>query len=273
LAHILRSEGDAVGANKRVEQAVDLAAAYLATINDGKYVASEQAHLWLRQGNLEAARRWASGLDHGKFAGAQELDTGGSLGARIIVLYELIVFARLLIADEDQVRALSVLRLILPSLEDLGYASKLIEVHVLMALGFSGCGDEDQALSSVGKAIQLAKPEGYRRIFLEEGHELAALLEKIGEGEEPSQFAGSLLEAIAQVTGASKAQPDLIEPLSAREVEILRMLTSDMTAPEIAEHLDIAVTTMRTHTRNIYGKLGVHSRYEAVSKAEELNLL
>ena len=99
------------------------------------------------------------------------------------------------------------------------------------------------------------------------------LLREIEIRGEGSEFGHDLLNSFPPPVGKRKSQTDLVEPLSEREIEVLRILRTELSAPEIAQHLHISVTTMRTHTRNIYSKLGVHSRFEAVTRAEELDLL
>jgi len=134
-------------------------------------------------------------------------------------------------------------------------------------------GDTSEANSSLNKAISCAQAEGYTRIFIDEGTRLVRLLQKHIARGEPAEFANDLLEWLSRSADKPETMTTLVEPLSERELEVLRMLRTDLSAPEIADRMHIAVTTMRTHTKNIYSKLGVHSRFEAVAKAEESNLL
>jgi LuxR family maltose regulon positive regulatory protein len=161
------------------------------------------------------------------------------------------------------------LALLLPSLEQLGYSSKIIEIHLLKAVGLVAKREMVPAMRSLKTAVNLARPEGFTRIFIEEGVEIGGLLQELAD---QSEFTTKLLTALPSAETPS-TQADLVEPLSDREIEVLRMLATELSAPEIAEHLYIAVSTMRTHTKNIYGKLDVHSRFEAISRARELNLL
>jgi LuxR family maltose regulon positive regulatory protein len=249
--------------------ALKLAVDNLATQTDDKYVACQQAHLWVRQGDLNAARRWAieRGLD--KYTQAENLDLSGRTGDDIILHYELIVFSRILIEEKQIGQALSVLNLIQPSLKQWGYLKQIIEIYIIRAVGLHAQGYIDSAISAFQTAIDLAKPEGFTRVFLDEGQRVVPLLQELVSRGDKSKFTNGLLKSLTK----SKTQITLVEPLSEREIEILRMLTTELSAPEIAERLHIAVTTVRTHTKNIYSKLGVHSRFEAVTKGEELNLM
>ena len=273
LAHIRQSKGDVEGANQMMADALKIAVQYSATEKDDRYVASQQAHLRVRQGDLKAAWRWATGLGLKDYLGANKLDLTGRLGEDIILRYELIVFTRVLIAEKQWGKALSLLNLLLPSLEEIGFLSKIIEMHILIALGMVGQGDVKRAISSLLTAINLAEPEGFTRLFLDEGPVMIRLLQEYQAGNDKSEFVDVLLNTSMQITEKPEIPTKSLDPLSEREIEILRLLTTDLSAPEIAEHLHIAVSTIRTHTKNIYSKLGVHSRFEAISKAKDRNLL
>jgi LuxR family maltose regulon positive regulatory protein len=273
LAQIQQSQGDVDGANQSIVDALIIAAKYLDTETDDRYVASQQAHLWVRQGDLQAARRWATERGLKEYIGVNKLDLSGRLGEDIILRYELIVFSRFLLAEKQCEEALSILNLLLPSLEELGYLSKTIEIHILIAIGMYGQGDITRAISSLKTAANLAESEGFTRLFLDEGPVMFRLLQEFKARNHKSEFVDLLLSTISQVGEKSKTPSGLVESLSDREIEILRLLTTDLTAPEIAEHLHVAVSTMRTHIKNIYGKLDVHSRYEAIAKAKDIHLL
>jgi LuxR family maltose regulon positive regulatory protein len=131
----------------------------------------------------------------------------------------------------------------------------------------------------------LAKPEGYVRIFVDEGPPMAELLTRMkDEGGRMKEYIHKLLAAFgkqkdvypfdsAQDRPSSLSPQPLVEPLSKREFEVLRLLATELNGPEIARELMVSLNTMRTHTKNIYSKLGVHNRREAVRRAEELDLL
>jgi LuxR family maltose regulon positive regulatory protein len=124
------------------------------------------------------------------------------------------------------------------------------------------------------QALISAEPEGYVRVFVNEGDLMKTLLRKAETRGFAPDYTSKLL--VAFETEPVHVEPpsasSLIEPLSERELEVLRLLKTELSGPEIADHLMIALSTMRTHTQNIYSKLGVSNRREAVRKAEELNL-
>jgi len=145
---------------------------------------------------------------------------------------------------------------------------------VLQALAYQAQRNDDQALSSLEEALILAEQEGYVRTFIDEGDPMQELLHQASSQGVATDYIGKLLTAFesGRLVKQQIAQP-LIEPLSERELEVLRLLATELTGPEIARELMISLNTMRTHTKNIYSKLNVNSRLAALSKASELNLL
>jgi len=144
---------------------------------------------------------------------------------------------------------------------------------VQQALAHEAQGDIPPALVSLERALALAEPEGYVRIFVDEGGPMAALLrEAAKQGTTPS-YVNQLRAAFGKAEGRRPVTQLLIEPLSKRELEVLGLLGTELNGPEIARELMVSMSTMRTHSRNIYSKLGVHNRRAAVRRAEELNLL
>ncbi len=140
-------------------------------------------------------------------------------------------------------------------------------------------GEKDQAVQVLAKALDLAEPGGYIRLFVDEGALMAQLLlEAASRGIRPDYIARVLAafegEPKEERQAASVPAPSLlIEPLSPRELEVLKLLRTELNGPEIAQHLIVSLHTLRTHTNNIYNKLGVNSRRAAVRRAEELDLL
>jgi LuxR family maltose regulon positive regulatory protein len=158
-----------------------------------------------------------------------------------------------------------------------GRAGSVIEALVLQALAHQAQGDIPPALVSLERALTLAEPEGYIRIFVDEGQPMQTLLaESLAHGADPV-YVTRLLAAMNQQMGDETAIPDpnqlLIEPLSKRELEVLRLLAMGHTNQAVADELIIAVSTVKKHVNNIFGKLGVGSRTQAVSRARELDLL
>ena len=119
----------------------------------------------------------------------------------------------------------------------------------------------------------LAEPESYVRTFVDEGPPMAALLREAAKQGIAPNYVNLLQTASGKTDGRRPINQPFIEPLSERELEVLRLLGTELSGPEIARELIVSPNTMRTHTRNIYSKLGVHNRRAAVRRAEELDLL
>jgi len=250
-------------------------------------VAMVQARLWIEQGNLEAARRWAEErglLEKGERlrlsvdpAALEEVDAGFP---HRLLKYEYPIVARLLIALDRPQEALSVLEPLLPIADRRRRTGIKIETHVLQALAFQAQGDIDRAMAALERALSLAEPQGYARIFLDEGAPMARLLyEAAARGIAP-EYAGKLLAAFGvSECGGIRETPLyphtqlLIEPLSERELEVLQLIAEGLSNREIAQRLVLSLNTVKGHTRKIYEKLGVHSRTQATAKANTLGIL
>jgi LuxR family maltose regulon positive regulatory protein len=248
---------------------------------ESRPIAALRARVWLAQGRVAEAQAWAqeNGLSMD-----DELDFRRE--------FEHITLARLLFARYRSDPAGSALREVAGFLERLrrvaeagGRVGSLIEILVLQALAHRDRGDTPLALACLERALALAEPEDYVRSFVDEGQPLAALLralEALAAGGMPRRDAYRrrvLAAGEAQPAGAAPSSPErgdgaprLIEPLSERELEVLRLLRTELSGPEIAHELTVSLNTLRTHTKNIYGKLGVNSRRAAVRRADELAL-
>ena len=128
-------------------------------------------------------------------------------------------------------------------------------------------------LHPLQRALTLAEPEGYVRIFVDEGPPMASLLRAAAKQGIAPSYVRRLLAAVNKTEDAAPVQPGLIEPLSERELDVLRLLGTDLDGPDIARELTVSLSTVRTHTNRIYAKLGVNNRRAAVRRAEELDLL
>jgi LuxR family maltose regulon positive regulatory protein len=150
---------------------------------------------------------------------------------------------------------------------------KLISIYLLQAIGHQAAGHTDEALARVEKALELAAPEGYSRAFLDEGLDIVDLLSRA------RHLAPDLVSQVLDAASAKDASPLLphtpllVEPLTERELEILRLIAAGRSNPEIAELLYLSLNTVKWHAKNLYGKLNVGSRIEAVARAQELELL
>mgnify|MGYP003382415360 CR=1 FL=1 len=182
--------------------------------------------------------------------------------------------ARVKLAQGDPTAALAALEPARQQAEANNWADERLQVLVLLTLAYDMAGDMETAVKCLSEALALAAPGGLVRLFVDEGPPMAALLQEAGRRGMAPVFAQQVLEAFGATAVAPPptAQP-LPDPLSERELEVLKLLATSLTGPEIARELMISLNTMRTHTRNIYSKLGVNSRLTAVRRTEELNLL
>jgi LuxR family maltose regulon positive regulatory protein len=220
------------------------------------------------------AQRLGEGLGPEKFG-----------GTRPVVFQEAqqILLARLCLRRGETARALALLDELEGTAQTGKRSGRLLEIHLLQALAHQVQGRISDALTCLERSLQLAEPEGYVRIYLDEGEPAAALLRAFGRSSSaPSHlchFANSLLEAFGAATppGVDEvvpaARPALVEPLTRRERQVLRRLVAGLSAPEIAQELVVAPSTVRSHLKRIYGKLEVHGRHEAVDRARELELV
>jgi LuxR family transcriptional regulator, maltose regulon positive regulatory protein len=155
-----------------------------------------------------------------------------------------------------------------------GWGSKVIEILILQALAFQAKGDINKATNTLNKALSIAEPEGFLRIFVDEGPPMAELLEKIHDesGKTPPAYVKKLL-SVFKLSKLIKTDDGLVEHLSDRELEVLRFIAVGLSNKKITEELFISISTVKTHLRNIYSKLDVNSRTQATVKAKELELL
>ena len=266
-ARIRQAEGDLDGALELLEEAEPVYASNYSP--DVRPVAADKARVWIAQGNLSAARGWAR--EHG-VAGADDLS--------YLHEFEHATLARLLLAqgtrdraDDRIAEAADLTGRLLAAAEDGGRNGSAIDILVVQALVRRARGDVTGALASLHRAVALAEPEGYVRAFIDEGPPMAALLKLAAKERKAPEYVRRLLAAVVTVEGQTPVEQPLIEPLSERELEVLRLLESELDGPEIARELTVSLATVRTHTRSIYAKLGVNSRRAAVRRAAELGLL
>jgi LuxR family maltose regulon positive regulatory protein len=184
-------------------------------------------------------------------------------------------------SEHSVVEAIALLERLEKAAELGGRMGSLIEILVLQALAYAAQDDIPSALTPLARALALAEPEGYVRIFLDEGLPMAGLLsEAAASGIRPDyvsrlQILYKREEQKSQVSSMPPDPPDqpLIEPLSKRELEVLRLIAQGLSNRAIGERLFVALDTVKGHNRNIYGKLPVRRRTEAVARARELGLL
>jgi LuxR family maltose regulon positive regulatory protein len=172
--------------------------------------------------------------------------------------------------------ALDLLEELLELAESNGWKRKVIEILSLLTLAFQGMGDTTQAMTSLERALTIAEPEGYIRTFVDEGLPMEALLKRMKmKDRQMKEYVHMLLDVFAdrKTLPSSLGPQPLIEPLSDREIEILLLIAKGLSNREIGSRLYLSLHTVKTHARNIYGKLGVHNRTQAAARARELEIL
>jgi LuxR family transcriptional regulator, maltose regulon positive regulatory protein len=247
-------------------------------------IAALRARVWVAQGRLGEALDWTR---------ERRLSVEDDLS--YLREFEHITLARLLVAryksdhgdraDGSLREVMGLLGRLLHAAEEGERTGSVIEILVLQALAHEAQGDISAALGALQQALTLAEPEGYVRLFVDEGMAMAILLEEAAKRWPAHRYVRRLLAAFGaaraagQPAGAEDGMPvkqavkqGSIEPLSERELEVLRLLRTELTGPEIARELVVSLHTVRTHTSNIYNKLGVDKRRAAVRRAEDLGL-
>ena len=268
MARIHQAEGDLGGAVDLLNEAERLYVGdYFPNVRP---VQALRARVLVAQGELGAALGWAR-------------ERGLSAGDDLSYLreFEHITLARVLLARYAAAaragRSLQEVTLLLERLLRAAEAGQrtgsVIEILVVQALAYQARDDVPAARASLQRAVTLAEPEGYVRIFADEGPPMASLLRAVSKQGTTPNYVRRLLAAVSPAEDSTPASNGLIEPLSARELDVLRLLGTDLDGPDIARHLVVSLNTVRTHTRNIYAKLGVNNRRSAVRRARDLGLL
>jgi LuxR family maltose regulon positive regulatory protein len=259
MARIRQSEGDLGGALDLLNEAERV---YVGDFfPDVRPVPALRARVWAAQGKVGDALGWVR-------------ERGLSVEDDLSYLreFEHITLARVLLAHRSVEEAIRLLRRLLRAAEDGARTGSIIEILVLLALAHQTRGDISTALASLQRALTLSEPEGYVRVFLDEGAPMASLLAAVPERGIAPTYLRRLLAAVNKNKPGPSAQQALIEPLSGRELEVLRLLGTDLDGPDIARQLIVSLNTVRTHTKHIYAKLGVSNRRAAVRRGKELNL-
>ena len=241
--------------------------------------AAERARLSLAHGDLAEATRWA------EFAGLSVDDDVPFFREN-----EYLILARLLIARRQTHAALRILERRLADAEANDRGGSVIVILLLQALTHQAAGDSSVALVQLHRALSLAAPEGYVRTFVDEGPGVAELLRKVRESRPVAEYVDRLLcsfgeeSALSVTPTTNAARPDvtvapappsasLAEPVSERELEVLGLIAAGYSNQEIADALVIALGTVKKHINNLYGKLAVNSRTQALARARDLGLL
>lgn len=262
-ARIKQAAGDMAGTHECLRQSEGLARGQGVTPWTKLRIEAFRIRLALAQGQLEPAIRWAS--EH-----PSDPDKEIAYNRQI----EVVAKVRILLAQKQPDAALILLDRLLDRFGDRGQTARTMEFLLLKALALAARRDIPAALSPLARALTLGEPEGFMRIFLDEGNPMMELLRHAGSRGIAPKYVARLLAAEnrATVMAPASRQP-LIEPLTERELEVLRLISQGFSNQAIADRLVVALGTVKTHTASLYRKLDVSSRTQAVARASELGLL
>jgi len=276
LAWIRQAQGDAAGALEAIGEAEQaaLGPAVPGLLNP---VPAQRARLLLAHGDIAAAARWT-----------QERDLGVGDEPDYPREPEYLVLARVQLAQNQPGPALALLERLRAAATAHGRTGSVIEIQALQALALAAAGDDNAAVDTLAAALTLACPQGYVRVFADEGPPMHALLTRLVAAQKADHAAacGVPLDCLARLLGAfgerpparagrgaTAAVPGLAEQLTARELDVLRLLAAGAPNPRIAAELVVTLDTVKKHVSHLLGKLGAVNRTEAVTRARQLGLI
>ncbi len=227
------------------------------------WIRSASAQLWLAQGEISRAA---------------SLIADSGITPEAVISYareaDFVILLRLLLARGDHDTALYLSGRLLAQAETARRNGRVIQLLLLEALALEARGETDEALIRLGRALRMARPEGYVRSFLDEGEGLVKLLYLAKTRGMEGGYAAELLAAARQGSGSQMpAQQLLVQPLTRRELEVLKLVSRGCSNQEIAMQLYISLATVKRHISNIYTKLDASSRTQALSRSREMGLL
>lgn len=259
MANVRGAQGDLDGALAMLDEAERQ---YVPGADpDLRPVAARRACVWIAQGRVHDALTWAS---------ERALSTADEVS--YLREFEHLVFARALMAtaERDAIeQAAGLLDRLLDAAETGQRTGSVIQILVDRAMAYVAWGDRPAALESLGRALSLAQPEGYVRVFTGEGETMARLLSEARSRGMSATYAGRLLAAMSPSEPSASGSGLLSE----REVEVLRLVAEGLSNREIADRLFLALDTVKGHNRRIFGKLEVQNRTEAIARAREIGIL
>ncbi len=263
LARVLQAQGDFQGALETLQKADQVRRKFPVVPALTSMIDKSRVRLWLAQGNTAATERWAQ---ENQVDQSETFDKSPEEEELL-----LLTLAQVLIAQRKVDEALRLLNRLGENAEAKGRIGILIEILVLQAMALQAKGDNVHALSVLEKGLALTEPEGYVRVFVDEGAPMAELLRQAASRGVAPGYASRLLAAfpVSSVRGPSP----LVEPLTKRELEVLRLVAQGASNRAIAESLVVTTGTIKTHVSRIMGKLGARNRTEAVARARELDML
>ena len=268
-AQIQQVQGNSSAAKSNIEKAAQIIQSNGVFPEAHNTVKSAEIMLKMKQEDHYAVSRWASSFD---LSGSQDM-------FRFENELTLITLAKVKFAQGEFEESIEILSQLQASAQAGGRQGRLIKILILQAFLMLKKGNQAQSLSYLEKALALAEPEGYVRIFLDEGRPMQDLLTRwlsTAENSHLKTYASHLVSQFLPEISASEqalSMDTLIEPLSPREIEVLDLIALGKTNKEISQELFVSPGTVKAHTSNIYRKLNVANRTEAVARARELDIL
>jgi LuxR family transcriptional regulator, maltose regulon positive regulatory protein len=278
LAWIRQAQGDAAGALEAIGESLRVAPGpgFANLLNP---VPAQRARLLLAQGDVAAAARWT-----------KERGLGPDDEPMYPQEPEYLVLARVLLAQGQPGQALLLLQRLHAAAAAQDRTGSIIEIQALQSLASAASGDEATAVATLAEALTLACPESYIRVFTDEGAPMGVLLGRLVAAQRAEQgpargvrlgYLGRLARSFDQNTALKRRNaaqgtpvaPSLVEPLSQREVEVLRLLAAGKPNQQIARELVVSLHTVKKHVTHVLSKLGAANRTEATARARELGLI
>ncbi|TCC48865.1 tetratricopeptide repeat protein [Kribbella capetownensis] len=256
MARLREAEGDLVGARDQLDAAERVYVGDFAP--NVRPIAAHRARVMVAQGHLSAARDWV-----------RQQGLSANDGLSYLREFEHMTLARILLAERARGEAIRLLERLQAAAWAGGRIGTVIEILVLRALA-------QDDVAPLERSLTLAEPEGYVRVFIAEGPPMTSMLASLAQRRPDWPYPRRLLDAVRRPTSQAPkptGEQVLVEPLSDRELDVLRLLAGELDGPSIARQLVVSLNTVRTHTKHIYAKLGVTNRRSAVRRAHQLNLL
>ena len=271
LAPLTELTGQTTALSDALDELEGVAAASRSVIMS-RVTSAWRARLALARGDMSGALQWAATRDKPKIDSDE--------GLEFSLEFEYLMVARLKIARGQLQGVPAILDRVRRRAEAEGRMGSVIEILVLLATTLRAQGRTDEAMTTLQKALSLAEPEGYIRVFVDAGEPMAELLRSALARQILPDYVSGLLAAFGTATGRDgsvrfsgpRLKPAM-EPITGRELEVLRLLAAGASNKQIAQELVLVTGTVKAHLLNIYRKLDVHNRTQAVARARELNLL
>ncbi|NYT10654.1 MAG: hypothetical protein GKC09_12105, partial [Methanosarcinales archaeon] len=269
LIRALFSTGDLTGAEKVIQKMENNSRGYDIPPWISSIMKGWRVRIWLAKGDFDKAYRWAERYQPDLYEELTPLNELEHFG-----------LVRVLIHQGRFGDAISFLQSLLDTVNSLGRVWRKLELLILKSFTLQALDENDKALDALQQALVIGRQGGFFRVFVDEGPPMARLLyQALTLGMAP-EYVQRLLAAFPEIEpeqtsplSTQAPESDLIEPLSKRELEVLQLIAEGLTNPEIASRLFLSPHTVKTHTHNIYGKLGVHNRTQAVTRARVLGVL